>query len=154
MWIWRKGRTILNERVKRSATSWKKVDVARTSPKVAITPGTGIYLSAFAGIVPQSLEEQIRVLHSMPQKIVVVNLEILEKPHARRRPKFSRPCDYVTFVTVYVGFMDSTNLPRSLRAKTLEGIVEEKDATYFVASRKFVKPPEDSMNKVEHLIFD
>jgi KUP system potassium uptake protein len=154
MWIWRKGRTILNERLKRSATAWKRVDASRTSPTVAITPGTGIYLSAFWGIVPQSLEEQIRVLHSMPEKIVVVNLEILEKPHARQKPKFSNQSEFVTFVTIYVGFMDNINLPRSLRSKSLEGIVGEKDATYFVASRKFVKPPEASMNKVEHLIFD
>jgi len=154
MWIWRKGRTILNDRLQRSATSWKRVDAARTSPAVAITPGTGIYLSAFWGIVPQSLEEQIRVLHSMPEKIVVVNLEILEKPHARQKPKFSNPSEYLTLVTIYVGFMDATNLPRSLRSKSLVGVVDEKDATYFVASRKFVKTPEASMNRFEHLIFD
>jgi KUP system potassium uptake protein len=154
MWIWRKGRTILNERLKADAMSWKQVDKARQSAAVAITPGTGIYLSAFSEMVPQSLEEQIRVLHSMPEKVVVVNVETLEKPRSRQKPAFTQPNDYLTLVTVYAGFMDITNLPRALRAKTLDGIVDEKDATYFVASRKFVNPPEGSLNKIEDMIFE
>jgi len=46
------------------------------------------------------------------------------------------------------------DLPRALRAKNLAGIVDEKDATYFVASRKFVTPDAADMNRVERMIFD
>lgn len=154
MWIWRKGRGLLHDALERNAMKWKRVEKIRTSGQIAITPGTGIYLSAFSETVPQSLEEQIRVLHSMPEKVVVVNVVTLEKPRSRLRPTFTQPNDYVTFVTVYAGFMDITNLPRALRSKNLEGIIDEKDATYFVASRKFLSTPEGSMNKVEDMIFD
>jgi KUP system potassium uptake protein len=154
MWIWRKGRALLNERILKQSMSWKRVDEIRSSSKVSITPGTGIYLSAFFNMVPQSLEEQIRVLHSMPEKIVVVNVETLEQPRSRRRPSFTQQNDYVTHVTVYVGFMDVVDLPRAIRSKNLAGIVEEKDATYFVASRKFVTPDAGEMNRAERMIFD
>ncbi|MEY4102635.1 MAG: hypothetical protein RIR88_769 [Actinomycetota bacterium] len=154
MWIWRKGRTLLHDSLHKNAMKWKRVHSIRSSGQIAITPGTGIYLSAFSDMVPQSLEEQIRVLHSMPEKVVVVNVVTLEKPRSRQRPTFTQPSDYVTLVTVYAGFMDITNLPRALRSKNLEGIIDEKNATYFVASRKFLSTPEGSMNKVEDMIFD
>ncbi len=67
-------------------------------------------------------------------------------------PKYSCPSEFVTSVTVYVGFVGNTNLPHSLRSTALEGIVNEREATYFVASRRFLKPPEASMNRVQHMI--
>jgi K+ transporter len=33
------------------------------------------------------------------------------------------------------------------------GLIDEKDATYFVASRKFVNPPKESLNRIEGFIF-
>jgi K+ transporter len=57
-------------------------------------------------------------------------------------------------VTIFAGFMEVVNVPRQLRSKNVVGIVDEKDATYFVASRKFVNPPEGTMNKIERLIFE
>jgi KUP system potassium uptake protein len=154
MWIWRKGRALLNERLRSESLTWKKLARERKSPRLAITPGTGIYLSALADLVPQSLEEQIRVLHSMPEKIVVVNVETLEVPRSRRKPEVRQINDYTMLVTVYSGFMDITNLPRALRSKALEGLIDEKDATYFVTSRKFVSPPPGALNKIEDMIFD
>jgi KUP system potassium uptake protein len=154
MWIWRKGRGLLHDALQQNAMKWRRVNTIRSSGNIAITPGTGIYLSAFSDMVPQSLEEQIRVLHSMPEKVVVVNVVTLDKPRSRQRPTFTQPNDYVTLITVYAGFMDITNLPRVLRSKNLEGIIDEKNATYFVASRKFLSTPEGSMNRVEDMIFD
>jgi KUP system potassium uptake protein len=153
MWIWRKGRFILNERLQQTAMTWRQVASARKSPAVAITPTTGIYLSAFHDMVPQSLEEQIKVLHSMPEKIVIVNVVTTEKPYSRKKPEIKKHNDYVSFVAVYAGFMEIVNLPRALRSQALEGLIDEKDATYFVASRKFVNPPKESLNRIEGLIF-
>ncbi len=153
MWIWRKGRFLLNERLKQTAMTWRQVSIARKSPAVAITATTGIYLSAFSDMVPQSLEEQIRVLHSMPEKIVIVNVVTTEKPYSRKKPEFTKHNDYVSFVAVYAGFMEIVNLPRALRSQALEGLIDEKDATYFVASRKFVNPPKESLNRIEGFIF-
>jgi KUP system potassium uptake protein len=153
MWIWRKGRFLLNERLKQTAMTWRQVSIARKSSAVAITATTGIYLSAFSDMVPQSLEEQIRVLHSMPEKIVIVNVVTTEKPYSRKKPEFKKHNDYVSFVAVYAGFMEIVNLPRALRSQALEGLIDEKDATYFVASRKFVNPPKESLNRIEGFIF-
>ncbi len=154
MWIWRKGRTVLQNELSDDAMSWAAVTRWRNSRKISVTPGTGIYLAAIQDIVPQALERQIRVLHSMPEKIVVVNVVTLEKPRARQHPDIVQIKDFASVVTVYAGFMEITNLPRALRTKALEGRVDEKNATYFVASRKFVRPPKGTLNRVEELIFD
>jgi KUP system potassium uptake protein len=154
MWIWRKGRFVLNDRLLSTAMTWRRVDSARKSPKVAITPSTGIYLAAIRDLVPQSLEEQIRVLHSMPEKIVVVNVVTTDRPFERKKPQVEARNTYLTMVTIFAGFMEVVNVPRQLRSKNMAGLVDEKDATYFVASRKFVNPPQGSMNKVERLIFE
>lgn len=154
MWIWRKGRAVLNEHLRSQSMTWKKVEKARASKKVVTTPGTGIYLSAFHDLVPQALERQIKVLHSMPEKIVIVNVVTLEKPHSRQQPECVALNEHVSLVTVYAGFMELTNLPRTLRSKSLDGLVDEKDATYFVTSRKFVRAPHGRLNRLEDMIFD
>ncbi|MDH6423421.1 potassium transporter Kup [Aurantimicrobium minutum] len=153
MWIWRKGRYLLNEMLTNETMTWNKVDQLRSSKKISVTPSVGIYLAANPSLVPQALESQIRALKSMPQKIVMVHVVTTEQPYSKEKPLYIELSEYLARVTVFSGFMELTDLPKALRSKHIREHFDEKEATYFVATRKFVNPHDGDLNKVEDLIF-
>jgi KUP system potassium uptake protein len=153
MWIWRKGRYLLNEMLTNETMTWKKVDQLRAGNKISVTKSVGIYLAANPSLVPQALESQIKALKSMPEKIVMVHVVTTEQPYSKEKPLYIDLSDYLARVTVFSGFMETTDLPRALRSKHVREHFDEKEATYFVATRKFVNPHDGDLNKVEDLIF-
>lgn len=153
MWIWRKGRYLLNEMLTNETMTWKKVVQLRASKKISVTHSVGIFLAANPTLVPQALESQIRALKSMPEKIVMVHVVTTEQPYSKEKPIYSELSEYLAKVTVFTGFMETTDLPKALRSKNVREHFDEREATYFVASRKFVNPHTGDLNKVEDLIF-
>lgn len=153
MWIWRKGRYLLNEMLTNETMTWKKVEQLRASKKISVTKSVGIFLAANPSLVPQALESQIRALKSMPEKIVMVHVVTTEQPFSKEKPIYSELSEYLAKVTVFTGFMETTDLPKALRSKNVREHFDEREATYFVASRKFVNPHTGDLNKVEDLIF-
>ena len=153
MWIWRKGRYLLNEMLTNETMTWKKVEKLKASKKISVTKSVGIFLAANPSLVPQALESQIRALKSMPEKIVMVHVVTTEQPFSKEKPIYTELSEYLAKVTVFTGFMETTDLPKALRSKNVREHIDEKEATYFVASRKFVNPHTGDLNKVEDLIF-
>lgn len=153
MWIWRKGRHAMEAKLEKMSISWSAVDEHRAAGDIAILPLTGIYLSALQDVVPQALEEQLTLMRSIPEKIVILNITTTQEPFTRKPPTVDVINDYTTRITLYSGFMDVRNVPRSLRAKSLGPYLNEKEAVYFVSSRAFTKKHNSKLNAVERLIF-
>jgi len=153
MWIWRKGRFELDKRLSATSMSWSQVTRMRNSGKVAITDNIGIYPSAVVGLVPQALEQQIRVLGSMPKKILVVNVESMETPICHKPPVYKEVNDYLASVSVPSGFMEQRNVPRALRSHSVSEHFDERDAIYFVTDRTLIPADKTGLNKAEELIF-
>jgi KUP system potassium uptake protein len=153
MWIWRKGRFELDKRLSETSMSWSQVTRMRNSGKVAITDNIGIYPSAVVGLVPQALEQQIRVLGSMPKKILVVNVESMDTPICHKPPVYKEVNDYLASVSVPSGFMEQRNVPRALRSHSVSEHFDERDAIYFVTDRTLIPADKTGLNKAEELIF-
>jgi KUP system potassium uptake protein len=153
MWIWRKGRFELDKRLSDTSISWKSVTKLRTTGKIAITDNIGIYPSAVFGVVPQALEQQIRVLGSMPRHIVVVTVESMDTPICHKPPVYKKVSDYLATVSVPSGFMEQRNVPRALRSQSVAEHFEERDAIYFVTIRNLIPANKTGLNKAEDLIF-
>jgi KUP system potassium uptake protein len=153
MWIWRKGRLELDKRLSETSMSWSQVTRMRNSGKVAITDNIGIYPSAVVGLVPQALEQQIRVLGSMPKKILVVNVESMDTPICHKPPVYKEVNDYLASVSVPSGFMEQRNVPRALRSHSVSEHFDERDAIYFVTDRTLIPADKTGLNKAEELIF-
>lgn len=128
MWIWRKGRYELDKRLSETSMTWKQVAKIRKGKKVTLTNNVGIYPSAVLGAVPQALEQQIKVLGSMPAKIVVVTVTSTETPFSHKPPKFEQINDFLSAVEVTSGFMEQRNVPRALRSKSVAEHFDERDA--------------------------
>jgi KUP system potassium uptake protein len=100
MWIWRKGRQQLNIRLNESSMTWAAVEKLRKKGKIAITDNVGIYPSSVEDVVPQALEQQIRVMGSMPKNVVVVTVKSVDRPFSHTPPEYKAVNDFVsTFST-------------------------------------------------------
>lgn len=153
MWIWRKGRLVMEAKLAQLSISWDDVVAHRASEDVAIIPMTGIYLSALPNVVPQALEEQVTLMRNMPETIVVLNIASTPEPYNRKPALIEKVNDFTTRITLYSGFMDNRDVPRSLRNREIAKIFSEKDAVYFVSKRDFTDKNKSSLNKIERLIF-
>lgn len=153
MWIWRKGRTELNNQLNKNSMSWDKVAKLRAKKSVQVVNGLGIYPTAIPGVVPKALEEQIRVMGSMPKQIVVVNVLPEDVPYSHKPPVFEELNEFVSLVTLPCGFMEQRNIPRALRSKHLAEKFDEKEGTYFVTDRTLMLADKTSLNRAEEVIF-
>jgi KUP system potassium uptake protein len=153
MWIWRKGRFELNAQLNKESMSWNQVTKLRKKKAVVVVDGLGIYPTAVPGVVPKALEEQIRVMGTMPAQIVVVNVLPEEVPYSHKAPVVDVLNDFATLVTVYCGFMEQRNIPRALRSKHLAEHFDEKSGIYFVTDRTLMLADKTSLNRAEEVIF-
>jgi KUP system potassium uptake protein len=153
MWIWRKGRFELNAQLNKDSMSWNQVAKLRSKKSVVVVDGLGIYPTAVPGVVPKALEEQIRVMGTMPKEIVVVNVLPEEVPYSHKSPEFEQLNEFVSLVTVFCGFMEQRNIPRALRSKHLAEKFDEKSGIYFVTDRTLMLADKTSLNRAEEVIF-
>jgi K+ transporter len=133
--------------------SWNKVAKLRSKKAVVVVDGLGIYPTAIPGVVPMALEEQIRVMGTMPKDIVVVNVLPEEVPYSHKSPEFEQLNEFVSLVTVYSGFMEQRNIPRALRSKHLAEKFDEKSGIYYVTDRTLMLADKTSLNRAEEVIF-
>ena len=153
MWIWRKGRFELNNRLVETSMTWQSIKRMRTQKKIALTENVGIYLSAVPDAVPQALEQQITVLGSMPKKIVVVTIESVDQPKSHAAPEFKSVNEFLSTVRLESGFMEQRNIPRALRSKAVADQFDEREAVYFVTDRTLLPNDKTGLNRLEEIIF-
>ena len=155
MWIWRKGRRVLNYRLMDEDMTIAQIERMRAKgKKVTVSKGTGLYLSAVKDAVPQALQQQIRVLHSMPEKIIFVNVETIDDPISHEPPKYEQINEFMGRVTLKAGFMEARNLPRALKSKAVADYFDEKEAIYYVTERTLVQSHNGDLNRIEEMVFD
>jgi KUP system potassium uptake protein len=153
MWIWLKGRRHLNSRLINQSITWPVVKHYRSEGKVAITDGVGVYLSSLPDVVPQALEAQIRVTHSMPKQIVVVTVESSDEPYSDEAPIIEVRSDFLTVIHLKSGFMETKNIPKALQHKDVAAVFDEHEAIYYVSSRNLLPTRDVGLNRIEEMIF-
>jgi KUP system potassium uptake protein len=153
MWIWRKGRQQLNIRLNESSMTWAEVEKLRKKGKIAITQNLGIYPSSVEDVVPQALEQQIRVMGSMPKNVVVVTVKSVDRPFSHTPPEYTAVNEFVSTVSISSGFMEQRNVPRALRSKSITPHMDEREAIYFVTDRTLIPAHRTNLNRAEEVIF-
>lgn len=153
MWIWRKGRQQLDMRLSETSMSWVAVEKLRRGKKITLTDNVGIYPAAVLGVVPQALEQQIRVMGSMPKDIVVVKVSSIDMPFSNKSPEYVKENDYLSTVLISSGFMEQRNVPRALRSKSIAPHLDEREGIYFVTDRTLIPKHRTNLNRIEEVIF-
>lgn len=133
---WSNGYRALNAYMKRTAIHWSAIQEELTQRRAMPVPGIGVYLASPAEDVPSALTSQMRTLHAIPERIVVVTVRTVSAPVALEPPVIDQILPLVTRVTIPVGYMESPDIPATLRSALLGD--DENDVTYYLSERKFV----------------
>ncbi len=136
---WYKGHTYIARERKRVEGTLKSFVTKLHHSDVPRIPGNAIYLGHHPGNAPLALHESLEQLHEIHENIVVVTIEVTDKPHVpeQRRVVFDglgHPNDGISHVTLHFGYQDIPNVPRTLalaRGMNAEFDFDPFTATYF-----------------------
>jgi KUP system potassium uptake protein len=135
MTTWRRGRQLVAARLRRSqplTTAIRDDMLVRNAVRV---PGTAVYMTKEAGLLPPALTANVRHNKSLHEHVVVVSVEVADRPHVavRKRGRVTRIGEGVVQVRIIVGFMDEPDVPAVLAGLgPLFPGFNLREATYFL----------------------
>jgi len=136
IWIWRRGQIILTKYLARHSAEWESLENLIESSQAFRSRNAGIFLTSQQGRIPQALVAQIRNMHGLPGRIVVVSVKILDEPYAIPKEAVVESKGEITFVSAKFGYKDFIHIPNLLLGEVLT-VEEEAAATYYLSDRKF-----------------
>jgi KUP system potassium uptake protein len=132
MVTWRRGRTILTERIKQR--SKPLVDVINEDiDRYTIVPGTAIYMTGTGGVAPPAMMSNLKYnrVHHENVILLTVSPEKLARVDASKRIEFDEVRQGVWKVVLHYGFMDQLTLQDDIRSFPEVGIyVDFTDVIY------------------------
>ena len=135
MLIWRAGYQALNAAMRAQSRTWQQIFAGIEMGTISSVPGVGIFMAAPNEEVPAALISQVTVMHTLPERIIVVTIEPEPFPTASTKIKVDDITDRLTKVRVPVGYMQNIDLPSVLKERVLGD--QEANATYFLSERRF-----------------
>lgn len=144
---WMKGeRIVAQERRSLEAPLESFIEEVRhAQPRVKRSPVQAVYIGHHARLTPMALRATLDDLHELPQKVVVLTIEVSNAAHV---PKENRAdfdslqyIDGISHLVLRYGFQDSINVPKTLQS--LRHVSPELDfdpahAAYFVSLSKII----------------
>jgi KUP system potassium uptake protein len=139
MTTWRRGRTILGERMRDNTMSWDELKQLIEREELVCVPGTAVYMSGDPTTIPPALSHNIehnRVLH---EHVIFLSVIVKDQPRVPFAERVEvQPLEHDFYrVNLYYGFMDRFNVPRELgraKAKGLE--IKRNEVSYFLGRER------------------
>jgi KUP system potassium uptake protein len=152
MLVWRKGQSILAKQLSRDLTSWSEVEDQVSQGRTLVVPTIGIFLTSNANKVPQAAVSQMKNLHVIPARIILVSITTADIPYVSANGTVTKINDRVSQVSCTVGYLDVVNVPKMLTEGVLT-VKEEAAATYYLADRKLSGPDSGDLRGMQDKVF-
>jgi KUP system potassium uptake protein len=146
---WRRGQKVIKqERKVMEGPLQAFIDRIRSmQPPLKRIPGQAVYISHHPERAPLALHATVDELHELSQKVVLVTVEITDSAHVSEteRAVFDNlryKDDGISHVSLYYGFHDSPNVPKTLAAlrhTSPELDFDPDKAAYFISLSKVVR---------------
>ena len=156
MTTWRRGRQIVAARIRRGERSMVDLIAGDDFARAARVPGTAIYLFKDAGAAPPALLANLRHNRVRHQMIMLVSVEIVERPHmaVRKVAHYTRIAPGVVQVRLRFGYRDRPDVPDALgRLRVPDVDFDEADATYFIGRETVEATKAPGMHPVRERLF-
>jgi len=141
MLVWWKGSEILLAKTRRTELPLVELMPMLERSRVAVVPGTGVYLTANADNTPTALLHTMKHFKVMHERIVVLTVITSSWPYLEMDEGVSieNLSDRVARLRVVTGFMQQANIPAVLDYCRERGLPNESMSTSFMLSRREVK---------------
>ena len=152
---WRRGRRVVRDRLYGHGRTVRGF-IDRLDPQLTRVPGTAVFLTGNAEVVPMALLHNIKHNQVLHQKVVLLTVRTPDVPHVPedRRLHVEKLGKGFHRVAVSYGFMESPNVPRALgqcRAHALA--IDPMLTTYFLTRETLIPSPRPELNPFEERLF-
>ena len=157
MVTWRQGLRMLFNRRMEITDNWEGFLTKVRSQKLAVVPGTAIYLHLNPLTPPQALETNVRFNHMIHERIVIIRVLASSWPRidADRRvtvgTKVKEP--NITFVTVRFGFFEAPNMPATIETLRAKGVKIPDQPFYFTSKMSLIQGENKSLSTWRKRVF-
>lgn len=160
---WLKGRKIINR--ERSAKEGSLRDYVRSlnqqTPLISRVPGQAVYIGHHNDLTPLALHAAVEQLHELHERATVVSVHVRNVAHVARDERatfddLGNTTDGVSHLTLYYGYHDSINIPKTLESLRKLGPEIDFDpykASYFVSMAKVVPSKARTMARWRKSLF-
>ena len=148
MTTWRRGRTILAQRLRETTMPWDHLQELIERHELACVPGTAVYMSGDPNSIPPALSHNIehnRAIHKTVVFLSVMVNDVPRVPVAERVEVQPLAPDFYRVVLNY-GFMDRFNVPRDLALTRDHGLVLDlSEISYFLGRERVLSSSRPGM---------
>jgi KUP system potassium uptake protein len=138
MWTWRRGRTLLAERLSEHAVSQETfLQQISTDPPYRV-PGTAVVMTSQNSAVPVALLHHMACTHVLHERVIFLTVVIADRPHvpAAERLEFENLGLGIVRMRVHYGFSQPTNIPVALRLGEHVGIPVDTESAVYIIGRE------------------
>ena len=150
---WRRGQTIVTRnRVAQEGPLDEFLEgLDSRDPPLVRTPGVAVFLCRDKATTPLSLRADVEHTHTLPEKVVIVSVDIVSIPHVETFDRcavavLGHGRFKIVHLTARFGYHDKLSIPGALAEARKQGLLERnldlEHASYFV-SRITITPTDD-----------
>jgi KUP system potassium uptake protein len=139
MTTWRRGRTILAQRLRETTMSWEKLKGLIKDHQLTDVPGTAVFMSGDPNSIPPALFHNIQHNKVIHKHVIFLSVIVHDDPRVppdKRIEVFPLEYDFYR-VTLNYGFMDQFNVPRDLARANSKGLdIDPSKVSYFLGRER------------------
>jgi KUP system potassium uptake protein len=155
MSTWKKGRELVNVRIKRGERPIADFIAESTVKGVTRVPGIAIFMFKDPLATPPAMVANVRHNRVLHQTVLLVALQTSEVPHVapEDRVEISKVGDGVHQVILHSGFMETVSVNESMQAVAQQLGLNLDEATYFLGSETVLSAAGDGMAQWREKLF-
>ena len=156
MFTWRKGRAVLASQLQKTALPIDLFLASLAVEKPLRVPGTAVFMTSNNG-APHSLIHYFKHAKSLHQRVVFLTVRTKHVPTVADEQRIVDIVDYgsgVFAATIVLGFMETPNIPETMREMAKFGVeVDVNDMSFFLGRESLVFNRGGSMSLVRKMFF-
>jgi KUP system potassium uptake protein len=156
MWTWQKGRTVLRHRIQNMAMSLRGFLESIGHDRPLRVGGTAVFLTARHLSLPVTLLQNFEHNKVIHERVVLLTVDIEDVPHVPDNERAVVEALEHGFyrVTARYGFMESPNVPKTLRLCREAGLIIDLDqATFFLGRETLISSKRPDLNPWQEKLF-
>ena len=157
MLTWKRGRSILAERIQAEAQPLDHFLKALESMRIARVPGTAIFMSGTASKAPPALMHNLEHNKVLHQLVIFVTVKTEQVPHVAddKRLVIEHFGEGMYRVKAHYGFMEEPNIPKVLEAAAGKQLprIDPHDITYFLGRETIISTSRRGMARWREKLF-
>jgi KUP system potassium uptake protein len=148
MTTWRRGRTILAQRLRETTMPWDKLTELIEENQLICVRGTAVYMSGDPNSIPPVLFHNIQHNKVLHKHMIFLSVIVQDHPRVPASERIEvEPLEHDFYrVCLNYGFMDQFNVPRDLILAKLEGLeLNAKEISYFLGRERLLASEKPGM---------